>query len=199
LPSIFIINAGIDITFPSPKVLKIIFLFIAVAISIVGIVKARHHIIKNAAKTKYYLAARQRIETWRIRLFELLNEGANFFLNNKKRLAWTFLFFHASLGDRLYGIFPYSKFLGIKTSMLHAIFLDMGVILFKAAGAFVPAQIGVEEYGNKVMLSLVGITGVEVWITVSLIRRLRQLFWIALGLIFYLLIYKKHRNALVGT
>ncbi len=44
-------------------------------------------------------------------------------------------------------------------------------MLFKAAGAIVPGQIGVEEYGNKVMLDVIGIVSNEIWLVVTLIRR----------------------------
>lgn len=67
----------------------------------------------------------------------------------------------------------------------------MGVILFKSAGAFVPAQIGVEEYGNKIMLAAIGLPETEIWVSASILRRARQLFWIFLGLTIYFVVIKK--------
>lgn len=66
----------------------------------------------------------------------------------------------------------------------------MGVIVFKTVGAIVPGQIGVEEYGNKVMLDAIGIVSNEVWLVVTLMRRGRQLFWLLIAGIFTLIITK---------
>jgi hypothetical protein len=81
--------------------------------------------------------------------------------------------------------------LDINVNIIQAILVDMGVVFFKAAGAFVPGQIGFEEYGNKVMLAAIGVVGAEIWITASILRRTRQLFWIFFGLLVYLFMFKK--------
>lgn len=82
-------------------------------------------------------------------------------------------------------------FLGVKTTVAKALIVDMGVIVFKSAGAFIPGQIGIEEYGNKFMLSMIGIAGGTIWISVSILRRARQLFWIALAFLMYFLFFNK--------
>jgi uncharacterized protein (TIRG00374 family) len=82
-------------------------------------------------------------------------------------------------------------FLGVKTTIAKALLVDMGVIVFKSAGAFVPGQIGVEEYGNKVMLGIIGIAGETIWITVSVLRRARQLSWILLSLLIYFVFFNR--------
>jgi glycosyltransferase 2 family protein len=82
-------------------------------------------------------------------------------------------------------------FLNCDVTLLDAIFVDMGVVFFKVAGTFVPGQIGVEEYGNKVMLEAIGVTGAAVWVTASILRRARQLFWIGFGLATYFIYYYK--------
>ncbi len=76
-------------------------------------------------------------------------------------------------------------------SFIEALMIEMGVMVFKSLGGFVPGQIGVEEYGNKVMLGMIGITEFDVWIAVSLLRRARQLFWIGVGLIFLFCCYNR--------
>lgn len=83
------------------------------------------------------------------------------------------------------------KFLNIDITIVQALVIDLGVVFFKTAGAFIPGQIGFEEYGNKIMLSIVGINSDEVWITASILRRARQLVWIGLGAIFYFLFFGK--------
>ena len=87
------------------------------------------------------------------------------------------------------------KFLGLKVSVLQALLVDLGVVLFKAAGAFVPGQLGVEEYGNKIMLAFIGIPAEEIWVTASVLRRARQLFWIVFAVIVYFLVFKRQEAA----
>lgn len=85
------------------------------------------------------------------------------------------------------------KFLGLKVSMTEALVVDLGVVLFKSAGAFIPAQIGIEEYGNKFMLLAIGIPSAQIWITASILRRARQLVWIAFGILIYFILFRKSK------
>lgn len=81
-------------------------------------------------------------------------------------------------------------FLGVKISIQQALLIDMGVIFFKAAGAFIPGQIGIEELGNKMMLSVIGVHEAGIWISASILRRSRQLVWIAFGACIYFFLDK---------
>ena len=78
-------------------------------------------------------------------------------------------------------------------SFFDAVTIEMGVMAFKSIGGFVPGQIGNEEYGNKFMLGILGFPDTDLWIVVSILRRARQLFWIALSLIFLGIFYKSYR------
>lgn len=80
------------------------------------------------------------------------------------------------------------KTLGFESSLINALAIEMGVILFKTLGAVVPGQVGVEEYANKVMLGMIGIASNEVWLVVSILRRARQLFWVVVAGVFYWII-----------
>jgi len=71
--------------------------------------------------------------------------------------------------------------LGINVSIIDVISVEMGVMLFKTVGSIIPGQLGVEEYGNKVMLNTIGIMSNEIWLVASLARRTRQLFWLGLS------------------
>jgi len=71
--------------------------------------------------------------------------------------------------------------LGINVSIIDVISVEMGVMLFKTVGSIIPGQIGVEEYGNKVMLNTIGVMSNEIWLVASLVRRARQLFWLGLS------------------
>ncbi len=117
-----------------------------------------------------------------------------FFRTNKKGLFLSSFFFLLHWIFGALEIYLILKFLGIEVSVVQAVLVDMGVIFFKVAGAFVPGQIGVEEFGNKIMLAAAGLPGPEIWVTVSLLRRARQLFWIVFGLAAYFLLYKKRSD-----
>ena len=81
--------------------------------------------------------------------------------------------------------------LGIKTTVFSTLLVDMGVVVIKSIGAFVPGQIGIEEYGNKIMLTMIGVTGATVWVTASILRRSRQLFWMVTSAVMYFVIFKR--------
>lgn len=114
-----------------------------------------------------------------------------FYIHEKKKLAFAIVFF---LLHWIFGAIEFYlilQFLGEDVNLLQAILIDMGVIFFKSAGAVVPGQIGFEELGNKIMLEIVGIAHNDVWITASILRRARQFFWIVLGIVAYIVIFKK--------
>ncbi|MFN0215977.1 MAG: lysylphosphatidylglycerol synthase transmembrane domain-containing protein [Saprospiraceae bacterium] len=122
---------------------------------------------------------------------ELWHELRTFYKENRRSMLLSFVAscLHWIVGSlEFYFILLY---LGVKTSIAKALLVDMGVIVFKTAGAFIPGQIGVEEYGNKVMLAIIGIAGNTIWITASILRRARQLFWMALSLIVYIIFFRK--------
>lgn len=110
-----------------------------------------------------------------------------FSINHPKELLFAFICFllHWLIGSVEFYIIL--KLLGYDVTLMHGLLLDMGVVLVKSAGAFVPGQIGVEEIGNKLMLGVIGIASATLWLSVSALRRTRQLFWILMGALFYAL------------
>lgn len=122
---------------------------------------------------------------------EEINRTAYIFYNhNRSKFTFAFLLsiFHWILGAAEF--FLILKVLGFEISLLNALAIEMGVILFKTVGAIVPGQIGVEEYANKIMLGIIGIASNEVWLVVSIMRRARQLFWVGVAAVFYWIIRK---------
>lgn len=79
-------------------------------------------------------------------------------------------------------------FLKLDANFIDALTVDMGVVIIKSIGGFVPAQIGIEEFGNKYMLAAAGVKGAGVWISVSILRRAKQLFWVSAAGIFYMIL-----------
>lgn len=116
--------------------------------------------------------------------YEVNELCSSYYKNNK----WKFLVaFLLSVIHWIFGaaeFFIILRWMDIDVSVINAIAVEMGVILFKTVGAIVPGQVGVEEYGNKVMLDAIGIQSNEIWLVVSLMRRARQLFWLGVAGIF---------------
>ncbi|MDF1698803.1 MAG: lysylphosphatidylglycerol synthase transmembrane domain-containing protein [Saprospiraceae bacterium] len=114
-----------------------------------------------------------------------VNRTAHIFYNrNHQRFRWAFFL---SIVHWIFGAAEFYlilKTLGLETSLPNAVAVEMGVILFKTAGAIVPGQLGVEEYGNKVMLGVIGIASNEIWLVVSILRRARQIFWVGVAVLF---------------
>lgn len=117
------------------------------------------------------------------KLNELNIELVNFYKTKKINFVVAYLlsFLHWIIGAVEFYLIL--MFLGINTSLLSCIAIEIGIIVFKALGAFIPGQIGIEEYGNKFMLNFVNVPGSDIWVTVSILRRGRQLFWLGIGLI----------------
>jgi len=171
----------------------LVFCAVFIISTIVIILFGRSHFVKEMIQKSAFHSKLLHFAS-RLNLKQVLQEFRLFFKTNKKGLAFCTLFFllHWVIGSlEIYFIL---KFLGINTGVVQVLFVDMGIILFKSAGAFIPGQIGVEELGNKVMLDLIGIPDVNVWMTVSVLRRSRQLFWMVCGGIFYLIYHSKRKE-----
>ncbi len=126
---------------------------------------------------------------------EKMNEAdaelTDFYKTKKINFITAFLLSFASwlMGASEFYVILY--LLGLQASFLSCIAIEVGVMVFKGIGAFVPGQIGIEEYASKLMLELVQVPGSGVWVTVSILRRARQLFWICIGFIAFLIIIRK--------
>ncbi|MBN1497328.1 MAG: flippase-like domain-containing protein [Spirochaetes bacterium] len=131
-----------------------------------------------------------RIEKTIDKLKEVDGELIDFYRTRKIRFIAAFLLSFTSwlMGAMEFYVILY--FLGLKASFLSCVAIEVGVMVFKGLGAFVPGQIGIEEYASKIMLEFVNVPGAGVWITVSILRRARQLFWIGLGFIAFLFIVR---------
>ena len=104
-------------------------------------------------------------------------------------LAFVLSVFHWLMGALEIYVLLY--FLDIKITVLAAILVEVGITCIKSMGAFIPGQVGVEEYGNKLMLGLVGVSSGSIWVTISILRRTRQVIWLLIGGLFFLLVYRK--------
>lgn len=136
-----------------------------------------------------FLAGRSKSLRRKVQTF--LREVPPLIRENKKYMILSVLF---AILHWIFGALEFYfilKFLNIDISIVQALVIDLGVVFFKTAGAFIPGQIGFEEYGNKIMLSIVGVNSDEVWITASILRRARQIVWIGVAAAFYFLFIAK--------
>jgi uncharacterized protein (TIRG00374 family) len=130
-------------------------------------------------------------------LIEIDREIVEFYQTKKMHFlaAFALSVLHRIVGAMEFYVILY--FLGFNVSPLACVTMDIGVTVFKTLGAFVPGQIGFEEYGNKMMLDFVNVPGGEIWITVSILKRARQLFWIGCGVISFYFVMKTKKKRLI--
>lgn len=114
------------------------------------------------------------------------------FQQEKKQFCYSYLLFalHWIVGSMEFYLLL--SFMGISIQPMHGLVLDMSVIIIKSIGAAVPGQIGIEELANKITLTMIGIQGATLWISISILRRLRQLIWIAIGILMTIFLKNFH-------
>ena len=127
-----------------------------------------------------------------------INQGlCDYYRQQKLHL---FLAFFLSLLHWIMGaveIYAIFFLLNLKVSLLSALLMEVGITFIKSIGAFVPGQIGVEEYGNKTMLGFLQMSNGNLWLTISILRRSRQLIWLCMGGLFFITLnLKKHEHTL---
>lgn len=118
-------------------------------------------------------------------LLRLNRSISNYYKKDKNLLLISGIY---SLLHWLFGALEYFvilKLLHFDISFLDALFLECGVMLIKNMLLFIPGQIGVEELANKMFLNVIGVPDPSLWVSVSIIRRVRQIFWLAVGVLFY--------------
>lgn len=99
-------------------------------------------------------------------------------------IAFTFFTTHWILASL--ELFFILYFLGFDVSIWDGLFLDTVIIISKSAVSFIPGQFGAEELINKFALYLIIVNSAYLWLSVSIIRRSRQLFWSGMAFLFYI-------------
>jgi uncharacterized membrane protein YbhN (UPF0104 family) len=98
------------------------------------------------------------------------------------RAALTFFFYFLSWLLHAVEIYLMFWLVGHPISPGLALCLDSLAMLFASLGFFIPAAAGVQEGGN-LLLSLGFNLGLTLGATFSILRRLREAFWLGLGLL----------------
>ena len=137
----------------------------------------------------------QRLEDYRPRLLELDRTIRTFY--GQRRRA-----FVASMGvhltawlTELFEVYAILYFLGAEVGWLSALSIAAMTALIKGSVSFVPGGIGVQEGGYLVFLMALGY-GEVTGITFAVIRRIREILWILIGLLFLAVLRDK---AAAGT
>ena len=167
-----------------------VFIAGAFLIATILLVKYRDFFRKQMLHTRWGRKLASRAAPAKARLENVRTDLQAYFRNSPKAMLAALLFFTLYWVSDSMELYLILYFLDVKVTVLQAVMANTGVAFYKAAAGFIPGQIGVEEYANRVMLGAVGAPGEEIWLTVSLIRRTRQLCWIVFGLLIYLIRYK---------
>lgn len=113
----------------------------------------------------------------------------NFYRHHKRAfLASTGVYLFGWLAESL-EVFGIIYFLGGSVSFLAAISIGALAVFIKGGSFFIPGSLGAQDAGNLLLLQAFGYSDVT-GITFALLRRFRELVWIALGLLCLTLVGK---------
>lgn len=148
---------------------------------------------KRARVTKTKLCSRSLWQRFCAGVRHLSAGAQDFFRQHTSLFWWSYFFFFLHWLAGSMEFYFILRFLDYDIQLIQGVLLDMGVIMIKSAGAFIPGQFGIEELGNKIVLASVGIQAGAIWVTVSILRRARQLCWILVGMACYICVRKSNR------
>ena len=105
-----------------------------------------------------------------------------FYREHRVRAALAFIIFFISWVLHAVEVWVMFWLVGHPISCGMALCLDALAMLFTALGFFLPSSVGIQEGGN-ILLALGFNLGLPLGVTFSILRRLREAFWLSLGLI----------------
>lgn len=88
----------------------------------------------------------------------------------------------AGHGMSILEVFLALRFLGVEVTLLQAFLIEALTKVVNFAGAVIPGNVGTYEGGNMLILRLLGL-GTAYGLTLGVTRRIRGLFWAAVGLL----------------
>jgi uncharacterized protein (TIRG00374 family) len=119
-----------------------------------------------------------------------------FYREHRGRLALSIVF---HFGGWLMGsleVYLILHFMGISVSLVTALVIEAFAAAIRSAAFLVPAALGAQEGGTMAIFAALGL-GAGVGLSVSLVRRGRELIWVAVGLV-ALVVFRGYRSA-VGS
>ncbi len=136
-------------------------------------------VVRSLCRTKWCPAALREKEDFFTDLDARLSD---FYRQHPGRAVMAFIIFFCSWMLHAVEVYVMFWLLGHPISWLLAICLDALAMLFTAMGFFIPAAVGIQEGGN-LLLALGFDLGLALGAAFSILRRLREAFWLALGLV----------------
>lgn len=128
------------------------------------------------------------------RIVEVRSLLAEYIRRRPKETATAFLLYTIQWILNSLELFFILYFLNYDVNIWNGLFLDTLIIVLKSTASFIPGQLGVEELINKFVLHLIGIPSPNLWLSVSILRRTRQLFWSGIAVLFYIQKKKKETD-----
>lgn len=105
-----------------------------------------------------------------------------FYRHHRGRLLLSLLFHFAGWVLGSLEVYLILHFMGISVSLTTVLVIEAFAAAIKAAAFLIPGGLGALEGGNMAVFGAVGL-GVGVGLSVTLVRRLRELTWVAAGLV----------------
>ena len=125
----------------------------------------------------------QRLEVYRPRLLEL-DRTIRTFYGQRRRTFFLSMGVHFTAWlTELFEVYAILYFLGAEVGWLSSLSIAAMTALIKGSVSFVPGGLGVQEGGYLVFLMALGY-GEVTGITFAVIRRIREILWILIGLVF---------------
>jgi putative membrane protein len=107
---------------------------------------------------------------------------SDFYKNHRGRLTLSLLFHFGGWVVGSLEVYLILHFMGISVSLITALVIEAFAAAIKFAAFLIPAGLGALEGGNMAVFAAFGL-GVGVGLSVTLVRRVRELTWVAAGLV----------------
>ncbi len=130
------------------------------------------------------------LESRTAQLLDLDNTIREFYRERRGIFRFTVLIYFVAWTLETFEVYAILYFLGMDVTMLSAFSIAAISVLIKGAGFFIPGSLGAQEGGYLVLLLSFGydeVTG----ITFALIRRMREILWIMIGLVVLAMLKEK--------
>ena len=125
----------------------------------------------------------QRLEAYRPRLLELDRTIRTFYRQRRRTFILSMGVHFTAWLTELFEVYAILYFLGAEVGWLSSLSIAAMTALIKGSVSFVPGGLGVQEGGYLVFLMALGY-GEVTGIAFAVIRRIREILWILIGLLF---------------
>ena len=102
-------------------------------------------------------------------------------LDEKRRFVWSSVWFFMGWAAGIVEVWAFLKILGLPADVPSALFIQVWSLVVTRLTTFIPGNLGAQEAGTVMTFSFLGLS-VESAMAFAVLRRLRQLGWIAASL-----------------